>query len=75
MIDLKPCPFCGCQPKVRETIRFPKWKKGAIEAWEAVCLNYKCLIYNANEQYFSSEKAAAKAWNTRFEEKKGENDD
>lgn len=67
MIDLKPCPFCGCQPKVRKTIRFPKWKKGAIEAYEAVCLNYECLIYNANEQYFSSEKAAALAWNRRAE--------
>ena len=69
MIELKPCPFCGCQPKIRKTIRFPKWKQGAIEAWEVVCLNYECLIYNANEQYFVSENAAAQAWNTRFEEK------
>lgn len=73
--NLKPCPFCGRKPIIRKTIRFPRWKAGAVEAYEAVCPNYRCLIYNANEQYFSSEKEAAQVWNSRFNEKKGVNDD
>lgn len=72
--ELKPCPFCGYQPKIRKTMRFATYRRGMFEAYEAVCVNYKCLIFNAKEQYFMNENSAAKAWNTRFEEKKGDSD-
>lgn len=65
MIEIKKCPFCGCQPKLRKGIYFPKWKQGAVEAWKVVCTNYKCVIFNANEQYADSEISAINAWNNR----------
>lgn len=65
MIEIKKCPFCGCQPELRKGIYFPKWKQGAVEAWKVVCTNYKCIIFNANEQYADSEISAINAWNNR----------
>lgn len=64
-IKLKPCPFCGGDAKIQKDMRFPKNRDFGVWAYEAVCTNADCIIYNADNQYFLSEIEAIAAWNRR----------
>ena len=71
-IELKPCPFCGKDPMISRSIRYPRYGRYAgksVEAYSVVCDNYDCLIYWADDKYFYSEKLAARAWNRRADNK------
>ena len=64
-IKLKPCPFCGCIPKIVKYIETPI--HGLRERkiyFSPECVNEECVIYR-RENSFSSEEEAAEAWNRR----------
>ena len=66
--ELKPCPFCGGKVEIKQDTRYPrsgKYKDEAVKAYEVICPNYDCIIYNADNKYFLTEEEAAKAWNSR----------
>lgn len=68
MNKLKPCPFCGGKAELKQDIRYPrsgKYKGEAVTAYEAVCTNSDCIIYNADNKYFFTREAATQAWNKR----------
>lgn len=63
---LKPCPFCGEAPVVKTDIRYPRPSRRPIHAFEVVCQNYDCIIYNADNKYFRTELGAVRKWNKRI---------
>ena len=70
-IELKTCPFCGGKAELKQDIRYPKsgeYAGESVKAYEIICPNYDCAIYNADNTYFLSEEDAVKAWNTRQSE-------
>lgn len=63
MTELKPCPFCGKIPRLKTDIRYPQGEQ--IAAYEVVCSNWECIIYNADDVYFPTPQDAIIAWNRR----------
>ena len=66
----KPCPFCGELPLMKKTHRWPRYGKYAnrdtpTNGYTVVCVNYKCLIFDADNQYAFTPEKAAKAWEKR----------
>lgn len=59
MAELKPCPFCGGEARFGESPVY-----GTIRV---TCTNSKCSPM-PRTLYYTSEKEAAKAWNTRHAE-------
>ena len=71
--ELKPCPFCGKDPKLQEDIRYPRPKCEAKRAYEVICENWDCPIHHADTYYSLSKKKAIEAWNRRVSNVKKEN--
>lgn len=68
MDKLKPCPFCGKEPRIQRDGRWPRsgpFEGQRVDAFEVVCDNYRCPIYHADIRYYLSEEDAVKAWNRR----------
>lgn len=65
MIKLKPCPFCGQQPKLQTDFRYPRPKCERKRAYEVVCQNPDCIIGRVDERYRLSEREIIKLWNRR----------
>ena len=65
MEKLKPCPFCGRIPTLQSDNRYPRPKCERVTAYEVVCNNYNCIIYNADYKYYLTPSKAVKAWNRR----------
>ena len=65
MNELKKCPFCGSDPVISQSRRWPRHLDYAIEAFTVVCKNIYCPIYNADNQYYETKTEAVKVWNTR----------
>lgn len=65
MTKLKPCPFCGYRPILKSDNRYPKPECERVTAYEVVCTNMGCIIYNADDRYFLRAKDAIEAWNRR----------
>jgi len=68
---LKACPFCGRQAAMKPSFRYPRYGEKAgerIVGYTAVCVNTECIIYDCDNNYKTSEKAAAKVWNKRHAE-------
>lgn len=57
-LDLKPCPFCGEEAEVEETIF------GDVAVFSVGCLTEDCFGYQSFVT-FPLMKAAVEAWNTR----------
>lgn len=70
-IELKPCPFCGQMPEIRQDYRYPRPECNRTKAYEVICMNWDCPIYKADYNYYFSEADAIKAWNTRAGESNG----
>lgn len=64
--ELKPCPFCGSEPFIEKSTRYPKPKREPVDGYTVVCKNFDCIGYRADDWYRRSEKKAAEAWNTRY---------
>lgn len=60
------CPFCGGEPRMQVTNR---WPDGCglypVKGHTVVCENMDCPIYHADKMYYKTPEAAAKVWNTR----------
>ena len=67
MSELKPCPFCGREAVLQSDIRYPRPKCEPQESYEVLRDNYDCVIYRADNRYFSSKRKAIEAWNRRAE--------
>ena len=67
MTELKPCPFCGRKPIIKSDNRYPRPERERITAYEVICKNYDCIIYNADNKYYRTEEEAKNAWNRRAE--------
>lgn len=61
MSELKPCPFCGGEAKLRETSR---------DIFRIECINPFCIAFDLHP--FTSKESAIKAWNTRAYEEKND---
>ncbi len=57
---LKPCPFCGCRPKVNP----PGW---GVYGYYVMCEAMRCKVNPCTDSFPTREKAIA-AWNRRKEE-------
>lgn len=57
-IELKPCPFCGGEAKIIDSIPV------GVKAVE--CCNWSCSIY-VRTWWLETEEEAAEAWNRRAE--------
>ena len=66
--ELKPCPFCGGEAKIIKDIRYPRPKRNPKKAYEVVCNNPRCIIFNADNNYYLKRKYAIEAWNKRYKE-------
>ena len=64
--EILPCPFCGGAATVQEDIRYPRNLDDGVQAYEVVCSNLKCVIYNCDNKYFLNKEEAINAWNTRY---------
>lgn len=63
--ELKPCPFCGGDAKLKTDTRYPRPACEPRKAFEIVCQNPECIIGFVDEKYFLTEKQAIEAWNRR----------
>lgn len=52
MEELKPCPFCGCQPRMTKDPNDGEYR-------------VKCWFCGATSRYVTKEEDAAKIWNRR----------
>ena len=68
METLKPCPFCGCKPKLQESIKYTSQKSKPKREYAVVCENWYCPIYLANKTRFLSQDRAVEVWNSRYVE-------
>lgn len=64
-LKLKPCPFCGQEPKLQEDIRYPRPECEAKKAYEVFCVNKNCPICEADNFYSLSKEEAVRVWNKR----------
>lgn len=67
MTELKSCPFCGKMPIIKSDNRYPRPECERVTAYEVICNNYDCIIYNADNKYYRTEEEAIMAWNRRAE--------
>lgn len=67
MAGLKPCPFCGEHPAIKKDRRYPFYicNGDGVDAYEVVCQNIDCIIYNADHSYYMTKEEAIEAWNRR----------
>lgn len=70
MAELKPCPFCGGEALLKGDIRYPRPACEATPAFEVICENIDCIIYNADDVYFLRPEDAVEAWNRRVKNDK-----
>ena len=63
MAELKPCPFCGLPPKMRET------NIANMDMWVIYCKSTFCGV-NPQTKYTRTRTAAIEAWNRRAEDGK-----
>lgn len=59
MQELKPCPWCGAQPRVS---RYSSKSFG--DQWQVECANDKCWV-EAGTSAYDSENKSLNVWNTR----------
>ena len=64
---VKPCPFCGGEPMLEKSSRWPKNSRESVEGYTVVCVESKCVIFGANNQYYRTPERAIKRWNERAE--------
>ncbi|MBQ2348853.1 MAG: Lar family restriction alleviation protein [Clostridia bacterium] len=64
-VKLKPCPFCGKAAQLKSDNRYPKPECERITAYEVICTNWNCIIYNCDNKYYRSPQKAIAAWNRR----------
>jgi hypothetical protein len=70
MTELKPCPFCGGEAMIKQDIRYPRYGEHAgkaITAYEPICVNTNCIMYNQDGNYFTTKEEAVRAWNNRLD--------
>ena len=60
MSELKPCPFCGLSPKMRES------DIGNITAWVVYCPHTICKV-KPQTAYIRKRTDAIEAWNRRVD--------
>ena len=65
---VKPCPFCGGEAMMLHTERWSGVE--AVVGYTVICVETKCVIFSADNQYYRTEERAIKRWNDR----KGEDD-
>lgn len=63
-VCLKPCPFCGSEPEVRDLER-------QFDRYECLCMDYDCDAIVAT--YGSTPEEAAEKWNRRAGNEPNEN--
>lgn len=68
--ELKPCPFCGFEAKLKQDIRYPKPAREPRKAFEVVCQNPECIIGFVDEKYFMLKREAVETWNRRYDDGK-----
>ena len=61
---IKPCPFCGGQPKFYTVIERYVDTEDCEERWKVVCGAREDCCYIVND--FATKQAAIEAWNRRF---------
>lgn len=66
--ELKPCPFCGGEPKIVKERRYPNYESNGIDAWRVECRTFDCPIRYANYTYFTRRYKAIEAWNRRADD-------
>jgi len=64
-VEIKSCPFCGSEAKVKKDIRWPDYSNDGVDAYEVICENMDCIIYRADDRWYKTEAEAIEAWNTR----------
>ena len=62
---VKPCPFCGGEPMLKETGRWPGKVQKAIDGFTVVCIDTKCVIFDSDGQYYRTREQAIKRWDER----------
>lgn len=67
MKDLKPCPFCGCEAKVKE-YEVMDADGDERNAWGIACSNHKCIAFETDLVSFLSLGEAIEAWNRRADD-------
>ena len=65
MPELKPCPFCGSEARLKQDTRYPRPECDPRDAFEVFCTNAACIIGFADDHYYLSEAEAIEAWNRR----------
>ena len=62
MMELKPCPFCGCKAElIPHKFYSPKTK-----TWEVGNYGVECAVcFASGWQFYENEDNAVKAWNRR----------
>ena len=63
--ELKPCPFCGGKAVLKRDVRYPRPARNARRAYEVICVNRGCIIYNADNTYYLVKRDAINIWNKR----------
>lgn len=64
-VIVKKCPFCGSNPMIKTTTRWPKDKRESVKGYTVVCVETECLIYDADNKYDKTPERAIKRWNKR----------
>ena len=63
---LKPCPFCGQKPLMRQ-IYSEAFARGELQNYYVACLNEKCAVQPATQNNYRTKRQAVAAWNRRAE--------
>jgi len=58
-MELKPCPFCGANPKIYER------NDGYRTGWDVVCSTKGCYLEFGGDYWFDTETLAVALWNNR----------
>ena len=62
--ELRPCPFCGQTPAMRQ-VYSDAFAKGELQNYYVACLNEKCALQPVTLMNFLTRRQAAAAWNRR----------
>ncbi|MGI6635843.1 MAG: Lar family restriction alleviation protein [Christensenellales bacterium] len=63
----KPCPFCGGEPMMQKSRRWPADSNNAVNGYVVICVESDCLIFRADNKYYLTEQEAIQKWNERTE--------